>query len=186
MCGQSGCARKIKVRGFCKSHYTLALRYGRLPPRPTTEDRYESKVDRSGGPRACHPWTAHRTRVGYGKFSNGGETLACRWAYKHFVGPLQDGQDVLHRCDNPPCQNRDHWFIGDDRLNTEDKIRKERQWRPIGEKNVKAKLTEDQVREIRTSDLSRQTLAVRYGVTVTTIAYAQTGKTWRHVLPSAL
>ncbi len=182
-CAKPGCVCDAQIRGFCRSHFMVARRKG-LMPTPSTESRYEAKVDRSGGPDACHPWTASRNPRGYGTFGHDGESLAARWAYKHYVGPLADGQDVLHHCDNPPCQNRSHWFIGDDVANTLDKMIKGRQYRPEGTLNPKAKLTPAEVVEIRSKHeqgVSRWVLAAEYGVTPTSVSAIVRRQTWRNL-----
>jgi hypothetical protein len=50
-----------------------------------------------------------------------------------------------------------------------------------GEKHPMAKLTDDQVREIRASNLSAQELASRYGVKDGAIESIRRGTTWRHL-----
>jgi len=49
-----------------------------------------------------------------------------------------------------------------------------------GERNPRAKLTEDDVREIRKSDLSYSQLAVQYGVGKRAIMSVKLGRTWKH------
>lgn len=173
-CQKEGCGRDARTRGYCKTHYTLRHRRGLMPPRPTTEQRYEAKVDRSGGPDACHPWTAARNKAGYGLFCHDGETLAGRWAYKHYAGPLKDGEHIRHTCDNPPCQNPRHWFLGTPADNGADKVAKGRHsWRPLfGEENPASKLEASAVSEIRSAyaaGATQATLAVQYGVSQTHI-----------------
>lgn len=97
--------------------------------RPPLE-RYEEKVDRSGGPDACHPWMAGRLPTGYGRFSYGGKDVyAHRWAYENYVGPIPEGLQVLHHCDNPPCVNPAHLWLGTHADNHADKVAKGRQAR---------------------------------------------------------
>lgn len=174
-CAFNGCnqPRCRKNRPYCVLHR------GRRRP---TEDLYEEKVDRSGGPDACHPWRASRNRLGYGLFGHDGETLAIRWAYKQLVGPLTDDEVVRHTCDNPPCQNRRHWRVGAQVDNILDMVTRGRQNRPRGERNVKAKLTVAQVAEIRTKPAGvrgwRLALAREYGVSAGTIYNIRTGRTW--------
>jgi hypothetical protein len=84
----------------------------------TTEERFWAKVDRSGGPDACWLWTAgtFRLRNGYGKF--GADPAASRTVYAHRFayelshGPIPPGLLVCHHCDNPPCCNPAHLFLG--------------------------------------------------------------------------
>lgn len=178
LCTVDGCDRKHLAKGLCGRHYQRA----RAPRLPTNEELYEAKIDRSGGPEACHPWTRSVNSCGYGQFNHDGESLAARWGYKHYVGPLANDEVVRHTCDNPPCQNRRHWVKGTQVQNIYDAVERQRQHRPMGERNVKARLTEEQVRAIR-ADLAtpRKVMAVRYGVNVATICAVQNRVTWKHV-----
>src|SRR5690348_15050361 len=68
--------------------------------------------------------------AGYGKVgvqdAPGGKVGAHRIAWEHHNGPIPDGMYVLHRCDNPPCVEITHLFLGDQRDNMEDAIAKGR------------------------------------------------------------
>ena len=64
-------------------------------------------------------------------------------------GPIAHGLWVLHKCDNPPCVNPTHLFLGDAPANSADMVAKGRAFRPQGELHPAAKLTEADVRDIR-------------------------------------
>lgn len=85
-------------------------------------DRFWSKVDRSAD---CWLWTGARTPTGYGAL-HGQERLAPRMAWTLSVGPIPMGLQVLHRCDNPPCVNPDHLWLGTQQDNMADMIAKGR------------------------------------------------------------
>lgn len=84
-------------------------RYGKPDPQAAI-DRFWARVDRSGGPDACWPWTGKSTmRYGYGLLTWKQRLVnAARLAYELVVGPIPAGLDLLHSCDNPPCCNPKH------------------------------------------------------------------------------
>ena len=90
---------------------------------------------------------------------------------------------MCHSCDNPPCVNPDHLFLGTQKENIADKLRKKREAR--GSRTGRAKLTEQQVAEIRfifrTGRFTQKELASKYAVNRGTIIKALHGDTWSHV-----
>jgi HNH endonuclease len=107
---------------------------------------------------------------------------AHRAAYLTFIGPIGDGMCVCHRCDNKPCINPAHLFLGTTQENTADKVAKGRQ--PHSDGHARAKLSAEAVREIRA--MPRQyglgvKLAQKYGVSPTAIMLARQGKNWKHI-----
>lgn len=143
-------------------------------------DRYWSYVDvRSTDD--CWVWTGGRDLGGYGVFSvNTLTKKAHRWGYEQRVGPIPEGHGVLHRCDNRACQNDKHWFTGTAAVNMQDRDSKGRQ--AAGMRNGTAKLTDQQVREIRARKgaLQRE-LAAEYGVSQVLISQILLSKIWGHV-----
>lgn len=76
--------------------------------------RFFSKIDRSGGPDACHVWLACLSKSGYGKFQvrKGLSNPSHRVAWEIAIGAIPSGLCVCHKCDNPPCCNPLHMFLG--------------------------------------------------------------------------
>lgn len=141
-CGWSVCQRL--------DHWTVIDRKQGLTP----AERYENFVDRSGGPEACHPWTGALDKDGYGIFSyrEGGPSItrrAQRFGWELVRDPLPADVLVCHTCDNPPCQNAAHWFIGAVADNNADKVMKGRERYASGETHHRAILTDTQITEAR-------------------------------------
>ena len=112
---------------------------------------------------------------------------ATRFAYQHFVGQIPSGLLVCHHCDTPQCVNPRHMFLGTNQENMSDRNRKFRQaW---GERGGRAKLTAEQVREIRSiykKGCSKypgnaHELARRFKISPTTIYSIISGKSWFHL-----
>lgn len=141
--------------------------------------RLMSHIEMSGD---CWVWTGHRTSNGYGRITVLGKVrLSHRvsWAVHH--GPVSDGMRVLHRCDNPPCINPAHLFLGTSADNNADMRAKGRDAVLAGERNGRAKLTAQQVREIRAAVLveDKATVARRFRISRRTVLRIVVGDIWR-------
>lgn len=78
----------------------------------------------------CAEWTGRRNRGGYGLTRACGKPLlAHRQAWAIAFGPIPDGLCVLHRCDNPPCCEPTHLFLGTRADNMRDMALKGRHWK---------------------------------------------------------
>jgi hypothetical protein len=61
----------------------------------------------------CMVWRGARNGCGYGAKRIGGKVRSThRLAWEWANGTIPDGMCVLHRCDNPPCCNPSHLFLG--------------------------------------------------------------------------
>lgn len=103
-------------------------------------------------------------------------------------GEIPEGLQILHKCDNRACVNPDHLFLGTQKDNMDDMNAKGRgasgdAVASKGEDNPKAKLTEDDVHEIRRlrPTMSLTKLAAKFKVHVATIKRIMNGKRWGHV-----
>lgn len=153
-----------------------------------TRDRILSRVIVQGN---CLMWTGSLSTRGYGQCSVGRKDWRFhRLMYTMFVGPIPDGLLLRHTCDNPPCGHPDHLIPGDCVDNAEDA--RERGRLAIGSKAGPAKLTEEQILEIRARAALRSAsyhdpingayaLAKEFGVSRPTISYILRNETWKHV-----
>jgi hypothetical protein len=127
----------------------------------------------------CHNWK-HASTHGYGQIGiDGLPRRAPRVAWELKIGPIPDGMLVCHTCDNPACINVEHLFLGTNKDNGIDKIKKCRQSR--GETSGLARLTNRQVVEIICNNgiLTQVKMARVYGVAKQTINVICLGKTRR-------
>jgi hypothetical protein len=149
-------------------------------------ERFWSKVDCSGGPDACWPWTAAFDSWGYGQFRvDGKNVIASKFAFK-IENELPPGLNVLHKCDNPPCCNPGHLYAGTHKQNAADMVTRGRH--AHGERGGLAKLTDLQVLEARLRFRPKHpvhgctAMAKEFGVSVQSLHLAITGKQWAHLV----
>jgi hypothetical protein len=185
------------------------LRNGKPMKKPTGRPhapvgpRFWEKVDKNGPTQPhmttpCWLWTGATSKNGYGQLSvEGHQVSAHRTSWELHHGEIPEELLVLHHCDHRPCVRPDHLFLGTNKENSEDMVRKgrsttgdrnasrrypERQVR--GSRQGSAKLTEAQVIAIREANRqgdSRRSLAQKYGVAIPTIDSIVTRRAWRHV-----
>lgn len=186
-CSIHSCGRNLRRRGFCESHYRR-YRAGNLAApivafRLPLADRLWPKVS-VGHPDECWPWIARAKISGYGVLTSpAGNVLAHRVAWQTTNGPIPDGLWVLHRCDNPPCCNPGHLFLGTAQDNIDDMMRKGRApSRPSVGWFTKLSM-EDVLSIIGLLREGRSSLSIAkaYGVSAGAIRLIRDQKTWKHV-----
>lgn len=171
-----------------------------LPTVPGLADKFWAGVDVTGGTDGCWLWRkAVLHPDGYGMWSirlAKARTVTWRahrlaWALIH--GNIPGDMMVCHRCDNPPCCNPAHLFLGTNTDNVRDMISKGRQnyliaksHAPLvwGEKHPNAKLTDAAVRSFRSRYRAGEKitpLAAELGMSTTALKAALVGRTWKHV-----
>lgn len=139
------------------------------------------------GPDDCWPWTGPRLPKGYGRvYIDGRDSYVHRVVWEEENGPIPDGMLVCHTCDNPPCCNPAHLFLGTNADNLAD-MRAKGRAAPLpprpGERNPAAKLTEADVQRIR--DLcgrqSQASVAREFGVSTSLVSKIVKRQAWAHV-----
>ena len=162
--------------------------------------RFWSYVDKSAGPDACWLWTGGKRRE-YGRFhvSHRQAVGAHCFSYTLTHGAIPEGIFVCHHCDTPLCVNPAHLFLGTNRQNIRDAMRKKRlasglrngkythpEATPRGQRHGRALLTAAQVRNIRKryplGKVSYGALAQEYGVGKSTIFHIVKRDTWQHIV----
>lgn len=148
-----------------------------------------------GQENECWEWTGRRDERGYGRFdyrcpgeSRARPQLAHRLVYEALREPIPSGLDICHHCDNPPCCNPGHHFLGTAVDNAADMMAKGRNGTPVfkrGEECNLARLTAAQALEALHSQEQAKDVALRFGVTTGAIRLIRKGKSWSHLSRAA-
>lgn len=149
--------------------------------RTTLAERFMAKVER--GPE-CWQWCASAFKDGYGQFKVYTKNMkAHRVSWEIHRGSIPDGMLVCHHCDNRMCVRPGHLFLGSPASNSGDMVQKGRQAR--GDKNGNAKLSWDDVRDMRSRYSYRgrngettSALASEFGVTHALVSRIVRGLSW--------
>lgn len=162
-----------------------------------TPEYFWSKVDKSGGPDACWPWTGAKNKSGYG-------VTSYRWKQftSHRLAYLFAERDpgfklVCHKCDNPPCCNPAHLFLGTAKENSRDMVSKNRQssgekhsdalmpGRQRGENHYETNLKDSDAIEARRlyteTRVPLKEIARMYGLSYHSMQKLVLGITWKHL-----
>ncbi len=175
-CGKLVASFPSEPRKYCSKACYGAANSGSLT------DRFWASVVKTDG---CWLWTGHLGSSGYGEFRH--KNLLYRahrvsWELHHNC-QIEDGVFVCHHCDNRPCVNPSHLFLGMAADNAADMVAKGRSCR--GSRSNFAKLTEPLVLLIRASHASGSStirqLAEQYGVIPKSIIHIINRHTWRHI-----
>lgn len=182
----SACVRKLKSKSsFC----SMKCRAASITTDVVANFWVKVSV---GGDEECWEWQAGKDKDGYGIYSHvslGGPVRATRFSYSlaHPSFVLSDKRLVCHSCDNPPCVNPAHLWVGSNTDNQADMAAKRRHGsRPCnrGTKNVKSKLNEVDVLFIRhraNGGESNSALAKEAGIAHQNIHSIVNHMIWKHV-----
>lgn len=181
-CG-CGCGKEIVTKrpwrnhGFINGHYM----------RPTATERFWSHVTVQDG---CWGWTGLVDNCGYGTMSiykKGWKAHRYSWTIHN--GEIPEDGHVLHKCDNPPCCNPEHLFLGNPKINAMDRAAKGRgnngHLKTRGSHHWNAKLNETDVLAIRSKYDPKENgptmLAKEYNVSRPLIYLIVQRRVWSHI-----
>lgn len=141
------------------------------------ENKIKYAIDANG----CWNCISHRpSSTGYPITSRNGKNIkVMRIMFKKYKHTIPKGMHMRHTCDNRKCINPNHLLLGTNAENTRDKVIRNRQIRGITVPSHR--LTEQEVREIRKSDLKGRELAKKYHVGEATISQVVNNKSWVHL-----
>ena len=190
-CEVEGCDIECSAKGLCRKHYRR-FRRGGDPHTPscrelTLEERFKAKLAPQDPVTGCIEWTGSRIKHSqdYGQISRDAKMVYThRLAWELKYGPIPEGLGVLHRCDNPPCCNDEHLFLGTDADNALDREAKGRGNQPKGVDHPRAKLNEADVAEIRrrlAAGEVQHVIAADLGISRTHVSNIKTGMRWSHL-----
>ena len=147
-------------------------------------DRFNAKwkLNKANG---CWEWFGAVADKGYGEIKipkTRRQIPAHRLSYLIHRGEIPEGKCVLHRCDNPPCVNPEHLFVGTKLDNARDKVAKNRHC--YGERHGGHKLTEAKARkilELLETGLSQMKIGEMMGVGQMQVSRIKRGIQWAHL-----
>lgn len=131
----------------------------------------------------CWEYTRSKFPNGYGQVRYFDKGMgAHRLSYMICHGEIPSGKMVLHSCDNKPCINPSHLFLGTAKDNKHDSMNKDRH--AYGSKIGISKLDVDSVsvvRQLLNEGLTKGQVAKRLGIGRTTVFNIEARNTWRHI-----
>lgn len=142
-------------------------------------------IDRTKVVGQCWEWTGTKEGNGYGWLRwdrHPAKAHRLAWMLVHGPFPEHGNRHVLHHCDNPPCVRPSHLWIGTHADNMADRHRKGRYKALKGEEHPNAKMTWQEVEQIRAQWIngrSQASLAEEHGISPTMVWYIVRNKGWR-------
>lgn len=146
--------------------------------------RFFQTIKYPGNDKDCWEWDGYCNDYGYGIFNWNRHIKAHRFVFECYNGPIPDNLFVCHKCDNPPCCNPEHLFLGTEQDNKDDMVQKNRQ--AFGISNGMAKLDDETVIEILENIrigkyTTLQQLCSAYCIAESPIRDIFNRKLWKHV-----
>jgi hypothetical protein len=160
-----------------------------------TLERFLLYISNSNHPNGCWIWEGIFSHNGYGRFRlTGGKRIpASRFSYELFRGEIPEKLLVLHTCDNPPCVNPEHLWVGTIKENMQDMAKKGRSYfqthadkilRRKGINHPRSKLTDKiviEMRQLSKSGMTNRALGIKFNISEYTVSGIILGKEWKHV-----
>lgn len=187
VCSIPNCGKPVQARGWCAAHYKRWNLHGDplgdvvLKTSKGAALRYLEETVLTYAGMDCLIWPFHRSKEGYGRLNDGRSTMTHRIVCESINGPPPSGQhEAAHSCGNGHlgCVTPRHLSWKTPKENSDDKL--SHGTMVSGEQHGKAKLSENQVREIWAlrGQFSQREIASRFGVTQSLISRIYLGLAW--------
>lgn len=149
--------------------------------------RFDERINIVG---ECWCWIGSKCKDGYGQFhvkidGKWKSIRPHRYSYEIFKGEIGDKKVVCHHCDNPSCVNPEHLFLGTQKDNIQDALKKKRMVGPRGMQQWQAKFIDEDIKKIRLLNkegMNGNQISKLYKVDRRVIYDILKNVTWRHVI----
>ncbi|TSA41005.1 MAG: HNH endonuclease [Verrucomicrobiales bacterium] len=145
-------------------------------------DSFWSRVKKTDD---CWIFSGGKKGRGYGQHRFQGQSQSAhRVSFQLCKGEIPKGILVCHTCDNPPCVNPDHLFLGTGKDNAQDMLKKGRENKEKGSKRYCSKLTEETCLQLKRllPSMTDVQLSKRFGISRMAVWFIRNGLRWMHVV----
>jgi hypothetical protein len=167
----------------CSGKHSIEIRRKKLEGSPS--ERFFNNIIKSDDDKGCWIWVGLASKQGYGRMTiKKKQKLAHRYSWEFHFGEIPEKMFICHKCDNPPCVNPAHLFVGNRSDNAKDMVSKNRNRDDRGSNHPMAKLNEEKVIKIReriNSGEVQKDLAKEYNVSPMTISMIKRRINWNNI-----